>query len=568
MAQPQPALNPTLVRFPPSPPAGLVDKPVAIGLWQEQIGLIPGEGGKLDPKKVFVFGTRTMGNQSFLCLTRYDLDGSNPLTVTWPSNDQRATTTVRAARAMTIPVTPVISDPDVAAAEGRVYVTGRTNGPAGTTDIVTLAYDFNLNLKWMKTYSYNDPSTSPFYGDDDPVAITTNQNRDWQIEGLDYDYVAVVGSSQSHHHGKDYVTLCYHKTEGVELMPPARYTSAGVFDDVPADIIATHGGPGYIAVTGTSIDPYDRDPNQPGIQPGNNGLPVYLTLAYQIESVDPEDPMGNGHGVPYFPRAAWGSFSGNYLGFPSYPVRMEYLKQSLVITGRTMGLLNTSGDYDAEDMFTVLYYISSTSEPPFSSDQLNFQETFTGGADRFDAAVDMDALYTTQNTWIAITGRSTSVVTGKTEVATMLYNVGGFLARWWPDGARWARPVSSGGENDDRGVSVRLVEAYEELPGSLFNVYVTSKSRGAGSDFDFTTIKYGHVNPIIQGSNQAMRWEENLLPYYNFSSNGVDSPVQIAPQYLPRVTSSEKRRLFITGQSWGGSSAEDWATQFTVEQLP
>jgi hypothetical protein len=95
-----------------------------------------------------------------------------------------------------------------------------------------------------------------------------------------------------------------------------------------------------------------------------------------------------------------------------------------------------------------------------------------------------------------------------------------------------------------------------------------SKSKGVGAGFDFTAIKYGHTNPVTAQGNQVMRWPENLLPYYNFAADGDDVPVQMVPQYLPYVTASEKRGLFFTGPSWGGSSAEDWATQFVLEELP
>jgi len=126
-----------------------------------------------------------------------------------------------------------------------------------------------------------------------------------------------------------------------------------------------------------------------------------------------------------------------------------------------------------------------------------------------------------------------------------------------------------GGGNVDEGTSVRLVEASGELlnPQSGFNVYVAAKSKGGSTGFDFAAIKYGQFNATTVDGNQVMRWDESLVPYYNFAG-GDDMPVEMAPQYIPYVSATEKRRLFFTGPSWGGSTADDWATQFVLEQLP
>lgn len=537
------------------------DRPAAIGLWQEQASP-SSEGGRFIPKKVFVLDSITSPAARFT-LTSYNLDGSNAHTVTWPEKAPQASEarTARVATAMTIPVVPIGTSSD----QGKIFVTGYVGSGYESTDIVTLCYDYDLQLLWMKTYNYVPPDdVEGFYGYDKPVAIKTNQSSDPQYEAsVSYDYVAVVGSSQSLNGGLDYVTLCYHKDDGADLMTPKRYSSDGHHDDVPVDLaIAYDANPQLIAVTGSAPDPA-----------GSNGQQdLYLTTAYEIRSVDPIDAALNGTVAPTWPRAFRGTFPNpapqwHYLGFRSNPARMKYLKSLFYITGTTRPWAGMEHDPHfipaPPDMLTVRYdpHVALTTE---ISNQMNFADGITSCDDE---ATDLDAIYSHGGIFVAITGSSTSVTTHQTQMATQLYDVN--LNKVWFSGARWARTENSGG--DDEGVSVRMVEAEREVHGgpdvnSAVNVYVGGMSLGIGTGWDFVTLKYDSI--IDNTGNKESPWA--TIPFYNnVGANGDDVLAQIAVECQPKVnTSGEFRRIFITGASYGGATADDWATQFVIEAFP
>lgn len=542
-------------QFPVTPPASQHDLVVDIGAWQIYQG-IHLNGVRAEVVKTFVLGTTSItSTSSAITLNRYSLNGALEKSVTLPGSHSP----LYRAKAMTI---PVVHD-TVTMEDGRIFVAATIPAPNSTTDICVLAYDFDLNLKWQKTYSYDDPLSpvDPYYDNDDAVATCTDQSPQFYIYGPDYNYVAVTGTSKSFSRGLDYVTIAYHKTDGQVLMPPKRFTSSGNYDDVPTAIASSHwpeaGGERALFVTGRSPNP-----------PGNNdpGPDAFLTTAYVIASLNPQNTTGNGAVASGWPRADKGTFPG-FSSVQAVPAKMAYFKSHLYVTGTTSAL---GAGAPPSDMLTIRYNINS---PGGLVSQWDFLNGVSSGASRADAVSDMDTFislppFAFGEGFLAITGSSQDVLTGKREAATVLYHPD--LTPVWDYGARWGRP---GGGNLDAGVSVRIIEAPNEgnqpLAEQAINVYVAVASLSTGGHFDYNALKYFNTIPPAQ-QNKNPDWLPDWLPYYNNPlTNGHDVPVKLFAELQPAVTFTQFRKLIVTGTTQGGTSLDDWATQFVSEgRLP
>jgi hypothetical protein len=96
----------------------------------------------------------------------------------------------------------------------------------------------------------------------------------------------------------------------------------------------------------------------------------------------------------------------------------------------------------------------------------------------------------------------------------------------------WLSRYASPAGIDDEGQSLAL--------DATGNVYVTAKSKGATSDFDYATIKYAN--------NGAQLWASR----YNGPGNGSDSPAKVAVDGGGNV--------YVTGSSKGSTTGLDYAT--------
>jgi len=96
----------------------------------------------------------------------------------------------------------------------------------------------------------------------------------------------------------------------------------------------------------------------------------------------------------------------------------------------------------------------------------------------------------------------------------------------------WLSRYVGPGNSDDEGQALALDAAG--------NVYVTARSKGNGTDFDYATIKYGN--------NGAQLWAAR----YNGPGNGPDSPTKVAVDGAGNV--------YVAGSSKGSNSDLDYAT--------
>jgi hypothetical protein len=181
----------------------------------------------------------------------------------------------------------------------------------------------------------------------------------------------------------------------------------------------------------------------------------------------------------------------------------------------------------------------------------------------------MDVVFGLDSTLYAmVTGSATSFEAGGTTgVASIVYSVAG--TPLWTKGALWNRDPLIGGTGDDEGVAVRCIRALDTgLDGSLFNAYVAVKSHnGTPTGWDYAMLKYdGRQFPGVKD----IAWDHLRVPLYTGpgTANPNNTPSGIAVEYNPGITDSQgSRRIWITGTSNGGATADDWATQFVVERL-
>jgi uncharacterized delta-60 repeat protein len=105
--------------------------------------------------------------------------------------------------------------------------------------------------------------------------------------------------------------------------------------------------------------------------------------------------------------------------------------------------------------------------------------------------------------------------------------------KYSPTGQRlWARRYNGPGNSDDEATAVRL--------DSQGNVYVSGKSTGAGTGYDYATLKYSPSGDRL--------WARR----YNGPGNGDDSAEALAVDAQGNV--------FVTGYSGGIGSSADYAT--------
>ncbi|MFN0133348.1 MAG: hypothetical protein ACKVW3_12580 [Phycisphaerales bacterium] len=522
-----------------------------VGLWQEQTGGTP---PVLTPIKSFVLGTTRNDTGAYITLTRYGLAGGSPeASAIWPDSSatEENVGALRRAVAMVIPVVP----PDTTAANGRIFVTGTTDAGVATTDIVVLCYDYNLNLKWMKTY--NHQPNPIFYGDDEPVAIITDQTPEASFAFIGYEYVAVLGTSRGLGTGKDLVTLCFAKADGCELMPPQRVTSNGNYDDIAGDVCV-----------GVARDQLNQDHScifvTGGVyDPANGNHPVYYTTGYLIKDENCLTQTSNGEVARYWPKTFRWDDATAYSGAlgsdnaRAIPVRAKSIKDyQLFITGTTERL---AGSTHPKDMLTIRYddSVDPTPASPYRAHQWNVGS----GTETLDEAADMDVqAILGVRSFVAITGTRQIAGTSQRAIATHLYDSN--LNPWWQNvaGTVWFR---SGGTSNDRGLRVQIVQGQGETNGnSEANIFVTGRSASSTTAIDYVLLKYDSDK---FATSVVPVWTS--IPFYNNSSiNGDDIAARFVAEWCaPLVNPNESRRIFVTGTSAGGTSGNDWATQFVVE---
>ena len=395
---------------------------------------------------------------------------------------------------------------------GNVYVTGKSYGSGTHHDYTTITYDTDGNIISGWPTRYDGPAGST----DEAHAIAVDGSGNVYVTGWSYHGVT----------HDDYATIKYYPSGDTTWV--RRYNMANIRDH--AEAIAVDAS-GYVYVTGSSwtsgayVDyaTIKYYPNGDTVwvrrydKPGNS--------AENAESIAVDDSgnvyvtgwsSGSRTGsdyatIKYYPNGdtAW---VRRYNG-PGNSVDLAVAiavdgSNNVYVTGPSWGI-GTGFDYA-----TIKYYPNGDTA---WVRRYNGPANFTD--DAFDIAVDGSG-----NVYVTGGSDQTSQYPRPTDYATIKY---------YPDGdTAWVRRYNGPGDSTDQAVSIAV-------DGSG-NVYVTGKSWGGETDFDYATIKYD--------PNGNQLWVER----YNGPGNDYDLASAIAVD--------DYSNIYVTGYTSGSGTLPDYAT--------
>jgi len=340
---------------------------------------------------------------------------------------------------------------------GNVYVTGSSTGSGGIyfyTDYATIKYNSNGGEEWVRRY--NGP------GNLDDVSYSIAIDRSG--------YVYVTGGSHGNGTSEDYATIKYNANGSEQWVK--RYTDffGGRAFSVAVDRL------GNVYVTGSSWD-------------GGASLDDYLTIKYNSSGVLQWEARYNY--MDYFSDAAYGiviDSSGDiYVNGTRGTIKYnsEGIQQGSLIFGGN-GPKSTALDYSGNFYATGFIYGGTSND--YITKKYNaagvqqWSLFYNGPEDSIDIA-NCIAVDDYGNAYV--TGRIDGSYNLSGDYGTIKYNSQGVMQ--WIE--RYDGPVNS----YDEAVSIAI-------DGSG-NVYVTGKSIGNETGYDYATIKYSQSTGISQISS-------------------------------------------------------------------
>ncbi len=474
-------------RYPASPPAGnLSDYGVGVQ-YAQNFGWVAGLKAQ---------------NSTSSCYQaiKYDPDpsaanGGIVASVTWPSVTSRAQ---RTAKAMAVGQT---TSGVVLVLTGTVIKTGSPS----TQDIVTVAFDQNLQLKWSATYD-----NTALDGDDISVGV-----------GADGLHAVVVGTSAGLGTGADIVTLVYNIDDGSPVGTPQRFNTSSSWDDTAAGVAMDEDTPSRFYVGGTTY-----------ATGGGTGL-VFRAIAYDINDAlhKVDQAWTNTYGVANRDcRAA--------------AVAANPKTNAFYITGSDSAIATDTGDANyltvrfSKADGTVQWAIEYDG-PTHGNDAAT-----AIGAQAISGYIGHPAQY-----YVYVTGVSPGSGT-TSDMVTIRYSdqfeLGGSILvnqDWF---ARYHRVVSPG--FDDEGVAL---VSHAELP---VEVFVTGASKSSSGDWDYVTAHYDGTIPTPPTSpkDPVWSWLSGLA-----GSGAHDIPASIA---WTASFGPGPNNVFVTGRSFSSVSGDDFLT--------
>lgn len=408
---------------------------------------------------------------------------------------------------------------------GNVYVTGTVTDTASGLDIRTIKYNAAGNLVWKAKWN------GGANGDDEPYSIAVDK----------FGNAYVTGRSMGKGTGYDFITIKYNLF-GIRQWS-ARYSTPGnafdwaksiAIDDLGNVYVTGEGGLGanstsdYITIkynsTGTRLWVANYD--GPGRNDGANALTldesgnVYVTgrspagIDLDEEDMDMTTIKYNTDGVQQWVARYDGPVAGNF--FDQGQAITVDKNGNVYVTGNSAG----SNLEDAADYATVKYNANGVQQ---------WAARYNGPGNSTDVplAIAVDA---SQNVYI--TGYSAAAPNETNyDYATIKYNSSGQQL--------WLSRYNGPGNDHDQANGLALDKDA--------NVYVTGRSMGAGTGFDFATIKYSTA-----GDQQA-------VARYNGPANGYDGPtIFISPSHPIAVDIN--CNVYVTGASAGSGTGTDFLT--------
>jgi hypothetical protein len=396
---------------------------------------------------------------------------------------------------------------------GNVYVTGDSPGSGTADDYATIKYDADGNELWVQRY--NGPGNK--------------DDRAWAIAVDDSGNIYVTGSSWGSGTSWDCTTIKYYPNGDTGWVRryngPENGNDYGFFMDVD--------GSGNIYVTGHSAHSRQSDIDYLTIKYYPNGDTAWLRRyngpgsGFDETHAMTVDGSGNAYvtgesedsvtsldyaTIKYYPNGdtAWiRRYNGpeNYSFDAAWAIAVDD-SGNVYVTG-------ASWDYETDfDYATIKYYPDGDTA---------WVRRYNGPGNGYDEA------------WgIAVDGFHNVYVTGDSpQSSTSPYNEDYATIKYYPNGdTAWVSRYDGPGHGDDWALTMA-----KDASG---NVYVTGRSYGSGTSYDYATIKYY--------PNGETAWVRR----YNGPGNGLEEAYAIAVDGFHNV--------YVTGWSQGSETAYDYAT--------
>jgi PQQ-like domain len=406
-----------------------------------------------DGSKVFVTGTSSRGLYDFATLA-YDAATGSQL---WIARYNSGCCGDNYAKALGV-------SPD----GSKVFVTG-WGGSTSNPDYATVAYDATTGDQlWATTYD------GPQHGTDLAYALALSP---------DGSKVFVAGDSGPISNGRDYATVAYDAATGAQLWA-SRY-DVGYVDEPHALGVSPDGS--KIFLTGESTPP-------------GSSYRDYVTIAYDAAS-------GSRLWTQQYsaPRAKSTDVA--------YALGVSPDGSKVFVTGKAW-----YGPSPASYDYATVAYDAATGTQLWLS-----RYDKTGGGDDIARALSISP----DGSQVFVTGQSFESASGD-DYATVAYDssTGGRL---------WVKRYNGAANGTDDAQALAV-----SPDGS--NVFVTGRSEGTGSDFDYATVAY-------DSSTGGRLWVKR----YNGAANGTDDAQALA-------VSPDGSNVFVTGRSEGTGSDFDYAT--------
>ncbi len=389
----------------------------------------------------------------------------------------------------------------------NVYVTGATYDRDEGCDYATIKYSSSGSMQWLAYYN------GPAWWRDYARALAVD----------DMGNIYVTGESTGDHGSFAYATVKYDSTGRERWI--ARYSGFEYGDDYATAIAVDNMGKVY--VTGRSWRGSNKD-DFATIMYDSSGVEQWAAWYNGPESLDDgavsisSDNAGN----VYITGYSWGSgtrydyatIKYNSLGEEQWISRYagpgnDDLPDALVVD--SLGSVYVAGYTVKSEMscdYATVKYDSLGAEQ-----WVSFYNGPGGGSDYASSmAVDKAG-----NVWVG--GYSLNFLFGN-DYAIVKYNTTGQ--------EQWTARYNGPGNGDDRVNSL--------VADSLGNVYVTGRSEGLGTGYDYATMKFNSLG------------EEQWITRYNGPANFDDQATAIAVDYMGNV--------YVTGYSYGTTSAYDYVT--------
>lgn len=373
---------------------------------------------------------------------------------------------------------------------GNVYITGRVD--YGNSDIVTIKYNSSGVQQWMARYG------GPANGLDEGHAIQVDANGN----------VYIAGKTMTASSSFDIVVIKY-DASGNEMWVSS-YNGSGNNEDIPTSIALDSGGNIYVA--GGII--------------GSNSGQDFAVLKYNSSGgqqwVKSYNGAGNGGDLAISVKvdASGNIFAGGYTDMGSMQ-KHNYVVIKYNPSGTQLWETQYNGSSSNTDLATAMtidansnvyitgvttVFVSITADSNYatikynSDGQFQWIATYDGLENSFDVS---RSIFVDNSSNVYISGSSRGVVAD--DYVTIKYNSSGQ--------SQWVMRYNGTGNSNDYSSSVTA--------DNEGNVYVTGRSTGQGSSYDYATIKYGDLVGISSYSNEipaVFRLHQNYPNPFNPST--------------------------------------------------